>query len=252
MIITTNQPEDWKDLQNKVGVILEQCGFNVDIEKTIKTSRGKVELDVYAEEIVSGRRYTIVCECKHWKSNIPQNVIHGFRAVVNDLGSNIGYIITTSDFQSGSISSSEYTNVELLTWKDFQSSFFESWFDSYFVTEITKRLDRLLEYNEPIPPRWFDEMTKIDKKAYIDLRNKYDVFSIIIMAFSSYTRILDNHKTPTLPLADNLINVDGILQKIPPQILEEKGYTEFLEKCYIYGDIALSEFDLLRKKYIEQ
>lgn len=252
MIITTKQPKDWRDLQNKVGVILEQCGFNVEIEKTIKTSRGKVELDVYAEEIVRGRKNTLVCECKHWKSNIPQSVIHAFRSVVNDLGSNIGYIITTSDFQSGSISSTEYTNVELLTWKGFQSSLFESWFETYFIPQITKRLEPTIDYIKPILPRWIDEMNEVDKEAYFTLRDEYEVFGIIMMSFSTYTRIIKNHKMPTLPLSDSLIDVDGILQRIPDQILEEKGYSEFLEKCIQYGDIALLEFNSLRDKYSKQ
>src|SRR5687768_3242495 len=119
-MITTEQPSDWKDLQNKVGEILHQCGFSVEVEKTIQTVRGQIELDVYAEENIKGRRYSIICECKFWKSNIPQNVIHGFRTVINDLGCNAGYIITTSDFQSGSTNATEFTNVELLTWENFQ------------------------------------------------------------------------------------------------------------------------------------
>ena len=46
MTLTTKQPEDWKDLQNKVSDILEQCGFKVETERTTETARGKVELDV--------------------------------------------------------------------------------------------------------------------------------------------------------------------------------------------------------------
>ncbi|MCB9333861.1 MAG: restriction endonuclease [Lewinellaceae bacterium] len=70
-------------------------------------------MDVYAEETIKGRKYSIICECKHWKSNIPQSVIHGFRTVTADLGCNIGYIITTSDFQLGATKAAELTNVEL-------------------------------------------------------------------------------------------------------------------------------------------
>ena len=78
-MITCSVPETWKALQNEVGKILEECGFSVEVEKKVDTARGKAELDVYAEEIVKGRKYSIVCECKHWKSNIPQTIIHSFR-----------------------------------------------------------------------------------------------------------------------------------------------------------------------------
>jgi restriction system protein len=42
MKLTTNQPRDWKDLQNKVSEILRECGFKVETEKTTETARGKV------------------------------------------------------------------------------------------------------------------------------------------------------------------------------------------------------------------
>jgi hypothetical protein len=31
-MITTSIPDSWKDLQNEVGKILSQCGFEVEIE----------------------------------------------------------------------------------------------------------------------------------------------------------------------------------------------------------------------------
>ncbi|WP_369857685.1 hypothetical protein [Candidatus Thalassolituus haligoni] len=45
----------------------EQCGFNVELEKKIETVRGDVELDVYAEEVIKGRKYSIAVECKNWR-----------------------------------------------------------------------------------------------------------------------------------------------------------------------------------------
>ncbi len=86
------------------------------------------------------------------ESNIPQNVIHGFRTVVNDLGCNIGYIITIRNFQSGSIRSSEYTNVELLNWERFQELFFQNWNESYFSIQIEKLLEPIFEISEPFLP----------------------------------------------------------------------------------------------------
>lgn len=47
--INDKEPNDWKELQNFVAEILIECGYKVDIEKTIQTVRGSVEIDVYAE-----------------------------------------------------------------------------------------------------------------------------------------------------------------------------------------------------------
>ncbi|MCJ7560222.1 hypothetical protein MUO79_06345 [Candidatus Bathyarchaeota archaeon] len=58
-------PKDWKKLQNEVGEILEQCGFSVQVEKKVDTARGEAVLDVYAGEVVKGRKYSIICKCKY-------------------------------------------------------------------------------------------------------------------------------------------------------------------------------------------
>ncbi len=92
-MITRSIPDSWQALQTEVGRILSECGFAVEVEKKIGSARGAVELDVYAEETIRGRRYTIACECKYWKSRIPQAVIHGFRTVVQEIGANVGYIV---------------------------------------------------------------------------------------------------------------------------------------------------------------
>lgn len=251
MTLTTNKPNDWKDLQNKVSEILEQCGFNVKTELIVKTARGEVELDVYAEEMVKGRKYSIVCECKYWKANIPQNVVHGFRTIINDLGCNIGYLISTSDFQSGSLNTSKYTNVELLTWDTFLDLFMESWYESYLSPQIAYRLGPLLSYTEPILPKWFNKMTESDKKAFLKLKDKYDLFGSLIMIFTPYAKMINNNTIPCLPLYDRIVENKNFINQIPVEILIESGYKEFFEKCCEFGAIAIGEFRHFRDKYVD-
>ena len=44
-----SEPTDWKDLQNKVCLLLQQSGFTAETEKKVATPRGEVELDVFVE-----------------------------------------------------------------------------------------------------------------------------------------------------------------------------------------------------------
>lgn len=240
MKLTSKQPQDWKDLQNKVAEILRECGFDVEIEREIETVRGKVEIDVYAEETIKGRKYTIACECKHWKSNVPQHVIHGFRTVINDLGCNIGYIITTSDFQSGSVNSTKYTNVELLTWENFIATFFESWYESYFVPQFNSLRDRVdFELN----------ISKLRKlKDWVERpsgpRHKYDAFREFIMSYSYI--VMDKGEAEVKYERELFFPVYQFIKEdsgIPVDILKETGYKELLEKCHKFTDIAISEID---------
>lgn len=48
MKITNTLPINWKDLQNRVCLLLNQAGYFATSPKTIDTARGKGEVDVYA------------------------------------------------------------------------------------------------------------------------------------------------------------------------------------------------------------
>ncbi|QFY44025.1 restriction endonuclease [Candidatus Methylospira mobilis] len=101
-MITSVVPDTWQALQTEVGKLLTERGFAVEVEKTMASARGEIEIDVYAVENVRRRRYSIACECKHWQRPIPQTVVHAFRTVVSEIGANVGYIISMAGFQSGS------------------------------------------------------------------------------------------------------------------------------------------------------
>lgn len=138
-----------------------------------------------------------------------------------------------------------------MTWEEFQNKFFESWFETFFIVKITKELDPLMTYTEPIMPRWFSIMTLEDKKKYYSLKDKYDIVgSIVMVLFSTYSRTFVKRSIPQLPLV-SLIKEDleEVEKRIPEDILNEKGYREFLNKIVEFGKVAIAEFRELRDKY---
>ncbi|NNA41496.1 restriction endonuclease [Pseudomonas lundensis] len=247
-MISRNVPSSWQALQIEVGRILEECGFQVEVEKQTQAARGSVELDVYAEETVRGRKYAIVCECKFWKSRIPQAVIHGFRTVVQDIGANIGYIISMEGFQSGALSASDLTNLKLVTWQEFQDVFEESWFEEFFTMQIHNRLSGLMTYAEYIVPAWFGKMSDEDKSTYFLLKEKYDSFAWLMQSLGPYSRRFGVEPVPPLPLRERHRETPDS-GGIPDHILDETGYRELLESSLVYGEAALAEFRILRDKY---
>jgi restriction system protein len=245
MNLTNKKPQDWKDLQNKVAEILNECGFNVKIEMDVETVRGKVEIDVYAEEIIMGRKYSIAFECKNWKARIPQNIVHGFRTVINDLGCNIGYIITTSDFQSGSIVTTKYTNVELLTWETFLSTFLESWLNSYFNPQLEK-------FWIMVQMAKFNHFTlKLPKKMSKKDLNEYNILIDRFLDFREFAMCYANGAVAKEWYGKNIFPAYEWLKggTIPIDILKETGYREFLEKCQLYLNVMISENEQLICKY---
>ena len=247
-MITSSIPKNWKSLQNEVGRILEECGFSVEVEKKVNTARGEAELDVYAEEIVQGRKYSIICECKHWNSNIPQTIIHSFRSVIHDTGANVGYIIAIKGFQSGSFKSADYTNIELVTWEQFQKAFCDSWLEQYLSPVITKELDPILGYTEPLVQRWMCKIPDHEVKIVKALREKYFAFGVLVMEFTTYSTFLRSKGFPTLPLSESLPNLTENEGEIPKEILEATGYREFLQESLRFGKQGIREFKEVRDR----
>jgi restriction system protein len=248
MTILRKQPLTWRDLQRETGRVLTECGFDVEIEKTVATVRGEVEIDVYAEETVKGRKYQLLCECKFWKRRVPQSAIHGFRTVVADIGANVGYPISLRGFQSGAFAASELTNLELVTWQQFQDAFEETWYEHYFSPVLSERLDPLLTYTEPLLPGWFDKLPEKEKDAFIGLKRRYDVFGYIIMALTPYVRVFSKTPIPKLPLIDRVDPKAEGIDQIPKEILSEAGYREFFELAIAHGDKAIAEFRAIRDR----
>jgi len=247
-MITSKEPDSWQDLQNQVARVLEECGFEVDVEKKIETVRGEVELDVYAEEVIKGRKYSIAVECKNWSNNIPQHVVHSFRTVVADLGINAGYIVAKTGFQSGAFSAADLTNIELLTWSDFQAQFFESWYETYFTNMVAEKLDGLITYSEPFLPPWFEAMKENDKNLYLGYKQQFDVFGMVMQSMGPWSRTLKPNEIAELPLIGRLAPGKE-RNTIPDEILNESYYREFLDRAIQYGEYAVSKFRELRDKY---
>lgn len=245
-MITNHVPNTWRDLQSEVARILGECGFSVEIEKPVETARGKVVIDVYAEETVKGRKYVILCECKHWKRRVPKSVIHSFRTVISDIGANAGYIVSLAGFQSGAHEATAHTNLELVTWEQLQSSFEETWFDTYFSPSIAEELDALLTYTEPILPRWFSDLPEEEKNQFIELKKKHDPFGWMIMMCTPYLRMVNKEARVALPIINRVQSQKEIMESVPVAILQASGYREFCELAIQHGRVIIEKFRAFR------
>lgn len=245
-MITSKTPTTWEDLQQQSARILAECGFEVEVEKVVKLARGKAEIDVYAEESLKGRKYVILCECKNWKSAVPQTVVHSFRSVMADTGAHKGYIISSAGFQSGSFEVAQLTNVELVTWDQFQDAFEASWLDNFFTPTVTARLDPLMSYSEPFLPDWFPDLPEVDKEEFIALKDEHDRLGWFAMSLSSYSRQL-RVGYPKLPLKD-VPDPTGKFDCVPDEIMNAQGYRDLLEACLQLGEPVIAKYRAIRDR----
>ena len=237
-MIFSTQPSTWKDLQDHVCQILKQCGYYAESPKEISTARSsKLEVDVYAEDTSIHHQVTI-CECKYWNSNIPQSVVHAFRAQLDDIGANLGLLISKNGFQPGAIAAARFTNIKLLSWKEFEALYQPLWYNEPINSRIFKKADAL-----PIDRR----------QRFIDLREKHIAMFILCsnLSASYYLAAVQSQLEPSpvnsvkqlyLPLSENL--EDKQLENYTDnRIRSAESYLEFLDLIEEYVTDALAEFD---------
>ncbi len=241
-LITENVPESWEQLEKIVATILEESGMLVEHGVTLPLPRGKVDVDVYAEETVDGIVHRTICECKHWRASVPKSVVHSFRTVMAESGANRGYIISMNGFQAGAIEAVEATNIELVTFEEFQRAYFAKWINKRVWT-VEQQLDGFHTYYEPIGRPGYSKLkNKEECAAYDAVWNRYFFAGLMLMPFSPYLRMVRPQPYPSLPFDCSELDKRKIL--VPDDIRAVKGYREFFElimKYGIEGRIALRE-----------
>ena len=129
-------PQSWRDLQDCVAQVFSEIGCQVEIGAKVDLPRGCVELDVFVQDITVVPHANYICECKNWGRRVPKSVVHSFRTVVSELGAHRGFLISRSGFQSGAFDAAKFTNIDLLSWRQFEELIFDRWIDG-----ITQQLD---------------------------------------------------------------------------------------------------------------
>ena len=88
-------------------VLNTQChglkNYIIQHNKIIVTSDGKYQIDGYIEFEVMGVKYKTLIECKHYKRRIEREIVQTLYDKLRATGTQKGILISTSNFQTGSI-----------------------------------------------------------------------------------------------------------------------------------------------------
>ncbi len=193
-------PSDWRSLQHKVYTIFRDIGFDVEIQKTVQTARGTVEVDVLAErhEPIGT---VILSECKYWNKPVPKAVVHGFSKVVQDYGANLGYIISKAGFNAGAYDAAKFTNIRLLTWEEFKATFELEWLKG-ISGRVSEDFRVLMDCTEPVIASWvvrmLDTVDEGEVSHFKGLREKFaEIGSLVAtIAVFEHTKDLFGMKFP--------------------------------------------------------
>lgn len=141
------------------------------------------------------------------------------------------------------------TNIRLLNWEDFQDIFFESWYTKYFYNTMNISVSVGQDYNLV---DWFDCLNKKDKIKYFNIRSILNELNEIQGLFPLSILLEIEHfkyEFPSLPLENNLINLDEYYGDLPLAIFKVSDYESFLKIFTDLGNNIVKEFNKLDKKY---
>lgn len=226
--INRSSPENWRDLQIQVGQILKESGLKTEIGKKIQLVRGKKEIDVYAEDSTTQPVTIYLCECKNWRSSVPQEVVHSVRTVVTDCGANWGFIISSAGFQSGAYEAAKSTPVRLLTWDEFQELFVDRWMQNYMIPRLRSELHELQPYTEPLCSVPYNKEGEFPKERFRELCQKYA--DLAFFALHLYTPMPGLRTEPLrLPLRDVFEVKSPRYAGMPDDLLDATCLRDFVD-----------------------
>ena len=156
---------------------------------------------------------------------------------MQETGAHRGFIISKVGFQSGAVEAATSTNVELLTFSEFQAMYFDKWIHRR-LWDIEEDIGDFNTYYEPIGRPGYSKLKSEEERiAYDDVWNKYLFAGLMLMPFSPYVRMIGNYPIPELPFDVSRMESKGI--QIPDDIRMATGYREFFEIVQDYARVGL-------------
>src|SRR5262249_36946600 len=69
---------------------------------------------------------------------------------VVDSGAHRGLLVSSAGFQTGAYEAAQFSNLDLLSWEEFQRLFLNRWFTRFMKTAVAQAADAVNEYTEPV------------------------------------------------------------------------------------------------------
>lgn len=223
-VIFNSRPQTWQDLQNFVGQLFKEIGFDVEISKVIETVRGKKEVDVYAVDRKSEYHPKILIECKHWNNAVSQEVVHAFHDVMNNYGANIGFIVSKSGFQKGCYEAIKNTNINLVSLEELEDRYYARW-QAGMVEKSMTLSDILFPYWDPSGGKMPADGRPLSFDTHQLINKAYAPFLHVDSRFLNLKEFPIYNYPITLPVLNDQFEVIGHLK-----IKNDRELFDFMEQ----------------------
>jgi hypothetical protein len=134
MTDSRKQNPDWFNFQEEICEHFINLGANASTNVKVDGVRGPSNIDVLVESKHLGTDFKWLVEAKHWKSKVTKEIVHAFSNVVQNTGSDRGFIISKVGFQSGAFEAATMSNISLYTFEELKKNT-----NHLFLTNILKQ-----------------------------------------------------------------------------------------------------------------
>lgn len=108
----------WFDFQEKIKDYFLSIGANAETNQRIEGVRTCHDVDIYVQTRFLGENMTWIVEAKHWNSRVSKLHVLALRTIVDDIGADRGFIVSSAGFQKGAIEAADKTSVRLKTFEE--------------------------------------------------------------------------------------------------------------------------------------
>jgi hypothetical protein len=109
---------EWSEYQEEVAQFFRDLGLTAETNAEIAGVRTTHKIDVVVRSKHAGFALMWLVECKQWKSPVPKEKVFALRSIVEDTGSDRGFIMAESGYQSGALEAARLTNTLLTSLRD--------------------------------------------------------------------------------------------------------------------------------------
>lgn len=157
---------DWLDYQEEVAGVFRSVGLSAVTNENIEGIRTSHTMDVVVRSKHVGIKMIWLVECKYWNRPISKDRVLTLRTIVDDTGSDRGFMMAENGYQSGAVEAANRTNITLSSIAELQETLSE---------ELgAVKLRSILERVEVCRDRYW----AIDKPDRIALGLRHDVGTI--------------------------------------------------------------------------
>jgi hypothetical protein len=135
-------------------------------------------------------------------------------------------VISRAGFQPGAVKAAHQTNLELLTWVEFQDAFETIWLERHFHVNVRAAFDRKNKQAQIVIDRQRMPMSEPERnqheKRSREILGKYTSFYEIMRQ-----RVLRKWALPTLPIRESLKSEWQLDGTMPDEVLDATGIESF-------------------------